>query len=269
MARTERTRQEVHDDDLWLNLTLAGQRAVWHCGREAVFGDGEALLSTGSQASRNAFSDTRFISFRVPFKPIAALVPDVEDHLCRPIRRDVEALRLLAGYGGALMEDACSSPEMQRLVTTHVYDLVALALGAGRDTARVAAARGGQAARLRTIKADIEDNLERADLSPATLAARHRMPLRYLQRLFEADGIACTEYVLKRRLARAHQLLREPQSFERPIRAVALAAGFSHLSRFNRAFRLRFGQTPSDVRAQAQRENWVLAQHDSGAARAI
>ena len=259
----------MHDDDLWLNITLAGQRAVWHCGREVVFGDGEALLSTGSQVSRNAFSDTRFISFRVPFKPIAALVPDVEDHLCRPIRRDVEALRLLAGYGAALMEDTqtCSSPDMQRLVTAHVYDLIALALGAGREAAQLAAARGGQAARLRAIKADIEDNLERADLSPATLAARHRVPLRYLQRLFEAEGVTCTEYVLKRRLARAHQLLREPQSFGQRISAVAFAAGFSHLSRFNRAFRLRFGQTPSDVRAQAQREGWVVAEHDLGAAR--
>jgi len=44
---------------------------------EAVFGDGEALLSTGSQASKTAFSDTRFISFRVRFKPIAAMVPNV------------------------------------------------------------------------------------------------------------------------------------------------------------------------------------------------
>ena len=137
-ARTERTRAELHDDDLWLNVTLEGQRAVWHCGREAVFGDGEALLSTGSQASKNAFSDTRFISFRVPFKPIAAMVPNVEDHLCRPIRRDVEALRLLARYGEMLMNDAqtCAAPEMQRLVVTHIYDLVALALGAGRDAAQ-------------------------------------------------------------------------------------------------------------------------------------
>ena len=258
-ARTERTRAELHDDDLWLNVTLEGKRAVWHCGREAVFGDGEALLSTGSQASRNAFSDTRFISFRVPFKPIAAMVPNLEDHLCRPIRRDVETLRLLARYGEMLMDDAqtCAAPEMQRLVVTHIYDLVALALGAGGDAAQAAAARGGQAARLRAIKADIEENLARPDLSAATIAARHRVPLRYLQRLFEADGISCTEYVLKRRLARAHQLLRE--SFDQPISAVAVAAGFGHLSRFNRAFRSRFGQTPSDVRVQAQREDWIAS----------
>jgi AraC-like DNA-binding protein len=229
-----------------------------------VFGDGEALLSTGSQASKNAFSDTRFISFRVPFKPIAAMVPNVEDHLCRPLRRDIEALRLLARYGEALMEDTCPTPEMQRLVTTHVHDLVALALGAGRDAAQAAAARGGQAARLRAIKADIEDNLAQPDLSAATIAARHRVPLRYLQRLFEADGISCTDYVLKRRLARAHQLLRLPQSFDQPISTIAFASGFGHLSRFNRAFRSRFGQTPSDVRVQAQREEW--SQTGNGAA---
>jgi hypothetical protein len=111
------------------------ERSCWvRSLNEAVFGDGEALLSTGSQASKTAFSDTRFISFRVPFKPIAALVPNVEDYLCRRIRRDVEALRLLAGYGEILMNDAqaCPAPGMQRLVTTHVYDLVAPRSGAAR-----------------------------------------------------------------------------------------------------------------------------------------
>jgi transcriptional regulator GlxA family with amidase domain len=144
---------------------------------------------------------------------------------------------------------------MQRLVTSHVHDLVALALGARRDAAQAAAARGGQAARLRAIKADIEENLAQPDLSAATIAARHRVPLRYLQRLFEADGASCTDYVLKRRLARAHQLLRE--SFDQPISAIAFASGFGHLSRFNRAFRSRFGQTPSDVRVQAQHDEWT------------
>jgi len=191
-SHLERTQHDLHDNDLLLNITLAGERVARHCGREVVFGHGEALLSTGAEASRNTFTDSRFISFRVPFEPIAAMVADVEDHLCRPIRRDIEALRLLAGYGETLMEEGCPSPEMQRVVTTHVYDLVALALGAGRDAAQVAKARGGQAVRLRAVKADIESNLARADLSAATIAARHRIPLRYLQRLFETEGTTCT-----------------------------------------------------------------------------
>jgi AraC-like DNA-binding protein len=252
-ARIERTRADCRDDDLWLNITTAGRRKVWQRGREAEFGDGEALLSTGTAASTNAFTDTRFISFRVPFKPIAAMVPDVEDLICRPIGRDREAVRLLAGYGEMLMRDTqtCSDPDMQRLIRTHVYDLIGLALGASREAAEIARERGVQAARLRAIKADIEGNLERADLSAAAIAARHRLPLRYLQRLFELEGETCTDFVLRRRLARAHGLLRDPKTFEQPISTLAFAAGFRHLSRFNRAFRARFGQTPSDVRAQA------------------
>jgi len=156
----ERTNADLQDDDLLLNVTLEGQRSAWHCGREVVFGQGEALLSTGSQASKNAFSDTRFISFRVPFKPVAAMVPDVEDHLCRPIRRDVAPLRLLASYGSMLMADTTldATPKMQHLLATHVYDLLALTLGAGRDATELARSRGGQAAWLRAVTVEATQN---------------------------------------------------------------------------------------------------------------
>jgi AraC-like DNA-binding protein len=254
-ARTERNREALHDDDLWLSAILSGRRAVKHCGREIEVTDGEAFLMTGSQTATTVNSDTRFISFRVPFKPVAALVPDVEDLLCRTIPRDVAPLRLLASYGQFLMSDAqvCPTVAMQQAVATHVYDLIALTLGAGRDAAEAARSRGAGAARLRAIKADIEASLDQADLSAATIAARHRLPLRYLQRLFEIDGVPCTQFILDRRLARAHRMLTDPRLAERPVSAIAFDAGFSHLSRFNRAFRARFGATPSDVRVQAQR----------------
>jgi AraC-like DNA-binding protein len=255
-ARTERTRQEVQDDDLWLNVTLAGRRAVWHCGREAEFGDGEALLSTGSRASRNAFTDTRFISFRVPRKPMVALVPNVEDMICVPIRHDMNALRLLASYGATLMDDTLSSPspEMQRLSVNHVYDLIAVALGATHDATEVAKGRGVRAARLQAIKADIQENLC-GDLSVGAIAARHRLPVRYLQRLFEEDGATFIGYVIEQRLAHVHRLLRNQRLANLKISAVAAEAGFNNLSHFNQIFRRRYGASPSDVRDQASREH--------------
>jgi AraC-like DNA-binding protein len=254
-ARTERSRQDLADDDLWLSVILAGRRAIRHCGREAEVTEGEAFLMTGSQTATTVNSDTRFISFRVPFKPVVALVPDVEDLLCRTIPRDTGPLKLLAGYGQMLMDDAQVCPEgvMQHLVATHVYDLIALTLGASRDATEIAASRGARAARLRAIKADIEENLGRASLSAAVLAARHRLPIRYLQRLFESEGTTCTGFVLDRRLARAHRLLTDPRLSHRQVSDIALEVGFGHVSRFAGAFRVRYGATPSELRASAAR----------------
>jgi len=55
--------------------------------------------------------------------------------------------------------------------------------------------------------------------------------------------------VLGQRLARAHRLLTDPRRTERTLTAIAFEVGFSDLSYFNRAFRRRFGATPSDARA--------------------
>ena len=66
--------------------------------------------------------------------------------------------------------------------------------------------------------------------------------------LFAADGSSFTEFMIERRLDRAHQMLIDPQTIGRMISTIAFAAGFNDLSHFNRTFRRRFGTTPSETR---------------------
>ena len=62
------------------------------------------------------------------------------------------------GYlASALDTEALMTPELQQLAVTHVYDLLALALGATRDAAAIAVGRGVRAARLRSIKDHIRE----------------------------------------------------------------------------------------------------------------
>jgi AraC-like DNA-binding protein len=55
-----------------------------------------------------------------------------------------------------------------------------------------------------------------------------------------------------RRCWRAHRMLGNPLLAAQTITAIACEAGFGDLSHFNRAFRRRYGETPSDVRARAR-----------------
>jgi AraC-like DNA-binding protein len=48
-------------------------------------------------------------------------------------------------------------------------------------------------------------------------------------------------------------MLTDPRRAGEKVSAIAFAAGFHDLSHFNRAFRRRFGVTPSDVRTGAPR----------------
>jgi AraC-like DNA-binding protein len=73
----------------------------------------------------------------------------------------------------------------------------------------------------------------------------------YLHHLIEASGTSFTAHVNELRLQRAFALLTEACDGTRRISDIALEAGFSDLSHFNRLFRSRFGDTPSGVRAQS------------------
>ena len=66
--------------------------------------------------------------------------------------------------------------------------------------------------------------------------------------MFEQVGTTFTEFVLEQRLLMARKLLQDPRSRPRKISDIAHSSGFADLSYFNRAFRKRFGATPSDLR---------------------
>jgi AraC-like DNA-binding protein len=83
------------------------------------------------------------------------------------------------------------------------------------------------------------------------IAKRRGVTPRYVQMLFEADGTTFSEYVLDQRLARSYRMLTEPAHIHRTVSAIAFQVGFGNLSYFNRAFRNRFGITPSDARRDA------------------
>jgi len=80
--------------------------------------------------------------------------------------------------------------------------------------------------------------------------ARHRLRVRYVQRLFEADGTSFSEFLLRERLALARRLLLNPPNANLKISAIALDAGFGNLSYFNASFRRGYGASPSDLRAR-------------------
>jgi AraC-like DNA-binding protein len=255
--RAERTRALLADgSDVWsLSCLHSPGNTVVQRGYELIPNQGAGTLISMAEpfVCTTVAPITRATIISLPHKVLAAMVPDIDDRVATLVP-DSEALRLLAGYVGLLDQHHVTSAELLRGVVGHVHDLVALALGPSRDAAEIARGRGLRAARLHAIKADIRDALGHPDLSVTTIAARHGVTPRYVQALFESDGTTFSQFLVGERLARAHRMLRDPLQASRHISAIAYAAGFSDLSYFNRAFRRRYGATPSDVRAGAQGE---------------
>jgi AraC-like DNA-binding protein len=180
------------------------------------------------------------------------MVADIHSDLVRPIPASTESLSLLVSYIGALGEmDALIKPEFQRLIVAHVNELIALTLGAKGDAAEFARSHGLRAARLVRVLQLIDAGILDARLSVATIAAQLGVTARYVQLLLEDSGQTFTQYVLRKRLEKAKELLVRDVDQKRKIAVIALEVGFADLSHFNRAFRRHFGDTPSGVRASS------------------
>jgi AraC-like DNA-binding protein len=250
---SKRTRELLADgnDDVVLAMSPTAGNIVAQVGRELVSSSGEAnLFSTSDVSSMKTVAMPHCLNLSLRRRQLASLVPSLEDRFMRPIPGDNEALRLLTRYVGLVeAPGSLTTPELRRLAVNHIYDLVALALGAARDAAETAKNGGLRAARLHAIKADILGSLCQPGVTLAALAARHGVSPRYVQMLFESEGTTYSRFLLDQRLERAHRMLSDPRLAERAIIVVASAAGFGDLSYFNRAFRRRYGETPSDVRA--------------------
>jgi transcriptional regulator GlxA family with amidase domain len=179
------------------------------------------------------------------------LVRDVDQKAMQLIPRNNEALRLLVKYSSILREEPDQmSAEMRHLAVTHINDLMAVALGATRDGVEMASARGLRAARLEATKADILENLFSPDLTVSEVARRQGVTPRYIQMLFEGEGVTFSKFVCEARLKRAHSMLVQPHYCDRSIMTIAFAVGFGDVSYFNRCFRRRFGAAPSEFRRE-------------------
>jgi AraC-like DNA-binding protein len=112
--------------------------------------------------------------------------------------------------------------------------------------------RPDKAARLSAILHLIETRSSAVELSVAMVARLLGVTSRYVHLLLRQTGKTFGRHVLEARLQKAAALLLDPLWRERRIGEIALESGFGDLSHFNRAFRRRFGMTPSAMREAAQ-----------------
>lgn len=114
--------------------------------------------------------------------------------------------------------------------------------GDGQPRARMAPRR------LRDVLGYIEDNLG-GDVGLKELADVAGLSVSHFKPAFrESVGVPAHRYVIRRRVERAADLLRES---EMPVSQVALAAGFAHQSHLAAHMRRLLGQSPREVRKGA------------------
>jgi AraC-like DNA-binding protein len=184
-------------------------------------------------------------TYNVPRSLMLAAAPNAEDYRARPLQANPRILGYLIRCTDTMLASGdLHDPALAGNIGNHLFDLVATLLGPSRDAADVAARRGLRTARLKAILAEIDRHFSDPNLNGNTIASRHGISRRMVERLMEEHGEKVSQAILRRRLAEALAMLRDPAARHLRISDVANACGFGDLSHFNRSFKRQFGEAP-------------------------
>jgi AraC-like DNA-binding protein len=101
---------------------------------------------------------------------------------------------------------------------------------------------------LQRIQSFIEAHLHEEMLTPNMIAEEHGISLRYLNKLFEQEGLSVARQIWTQRLESCRVMLEDPLQMHVYVSNIAYSCGFNNVSHFNRAFKNRFGCSPSAYR---------------------
>jgi transcriptional regulator GlxA family with amidase domain len=152
---------------------------------------------------------------------------------------------LFSSYFTAVMEQA---PHLTGAAADTAMQALMQLASAVRDVAppEEEPSRCMRARRVQAVRQFVENNLHRADLTPARAARALGMSVRQLHLLFEPSDTSFSRYLLSCRLERARSLL--VQHPNRSVLDIMLACGIESSTVFYRGFRKVYGMNPTDYR---------------------
>ena len=240
---------DLGEEELSFNLMRSGGD-VHHeqMGRGVDIRPGDGMLvSLYEGYVCTSLTSYHFDVLRLSRRELATRLPDVEAAVATTVQSP-SALNLLTHYVDILKATPVTPDDpFGQMVISHVYDLVALAVGPTRDGRAQARDGGLRAARLASVKRFVAERLTDPALNGEAVAARFAFSDRYLRTLFEAEG-GFWAYVTRERLGLAMRLLTDPRMAEVKIIDIAYRCGFNSLSAFNRMFARAYGCRPSSLR---------------------
>lgn len=245
----ERSRRDVataEHDMLTVGLLLEGSSVQQQAGRAASLGPSDLVLID----SRAPF----VIDYDRPFRQLMITFPRAQllarlPHADALVATRLDGTKGVGAVAGAMLRtlhaERARVGDAGPTLVEHALDLVALALGATPTEA------AKEHRRLARVHAFIEQNLGDAALSPAHIASKTGVSVRYLHRLFEGTGTTVSGFLWRRRLERSRAALVDPRRRAQSITEIAFAFGFSDASHFSKAFSRAFGESPSECRRRA------------------
>ncbi|MFF3028786.1 helix-turn-helix domain-containing protein [Microbacterium sp. NPDC057944] len=255
-VRVSRTRSEIARDDpghIKLGVQLQGRSVISQDGRDAILLPGDFAVYDTTRPYSVDFDDS--------FRMLVVMFPLETLRIDRARLRALTASRfsghegvsaiassLLRAFDSAL-EDGTLRNRMP--LSDAVLDMLTAALGERLELVLDSGGDADRRALLTRIEMYIAAHLGDAELTVAQIAAAHHVSVRYLQKLFEGRNDTVSSWIRHRRLDATRRDLSNPSQVGQQIASIGARWGFTDATAFSRAFRTRFGVTPSEYRAEA------------------
>lgn len=241
--RTSHGAREVVRTDgeyVFVNLQTAGTCAVEQGGRRALVAPGRFTVVDTTEPYHFDFDRSwAMVSYRIPHAMFGGRMGDV--------RRLTAGSWGAAGAGGVVGAVMASMWDLHATAGTPDVEhaLVSAVAASGAEQAGVA--DDHRAALRAAIERHVERRLSDPSLSVGTVSREIGVSPRTLHTVVSAGGETFAAMVRRRRLERAALLLAEPGG-RASVTEIAARVGFDGPSSFSRAFRRRFGRSPTEMR---------------------
>ncbi|MER6538880.1 helix-turn-helix domain-containing protein [Streptomyces sp900105755] len=235
------------DDFLVVMLMDTGVATVEQDDHRAVLPPGAMVFTDMARPRALEFTDSFRAQFLVLSRRLIGLREDQFDRLVvTPIRPDTTMSSLGAAFLAQLVDTAADCPEAAGMsLTRSAIDLLALL---AEEQLSLWSQTSPGPDRLLQIKKFVEQHIDEPDLTPQTIARANSISVRYLHKLFQADGETVGQWIQRCRLQKCRSELAGLDATKRSISAVAHRWGFTSASHFSRAFRSLYGISPAEWR---------------------
>lgn len=249
-SRTPADISKATGEATYLVMMLSGGAEWLQGGRSTMTTQGDIVVIDSVQPAKVVMAPS-------PFDAVIITIPKGDlDPACRGsdglvnalLQRDRTPLRKCMH----LIADRMISASSEELSSLYDASVALLPLEAGCFEAQEKKDSGEkQHYLLRAILEYVDQNISGGELSPKSVAEKFGISTRYVHKLFIASGVTFCSHITARRLEYIVRDLLSPASRQQPISSLAFRWGFNDLSSFNRAFRGRYGCTPSQFRMRA------------------
>jgi AraC-like DNA-binding protein len=252
VRRTPGLIARASEDFFLVSIQTRGEGEVRQDGRSAVLQPGDFAVYDSTRPYE--------LHFRGPFEQFVLRLPG--DTL-RTAVRNTQALtastvcgrrgagHLMIGMIQTLAADiATLAPESAGAVAESVTQILVAGL------ATLPAAKQQPVSQLTAfhrerIKACVRERLRDPDLTVTAVAQALRMSTSTLHRAWAGEPCSIADWIWAQRLDAARRDLADPALRARSVSAIAFSWGFNDAAHFSRAFRMRFGCSPRDLRSAA------------------